>query len=218
MLGAIEPERMPELIRAADIVLLPSRWEGVAVVLYEAMAAGVVFVGADVGGQREIAPEGTAVLLDPSVNADPSKAAQLYADRIQELLRDPARREEIGRRAQERVRAIYRLGSMGETLMAALARAEERRKTDPRPVLPMGCARELAVRGVEMARLEQEQGRLAAEIDAWRNSYAGVARVAAEGSAASAELQELRSSRAYRISQALAMSRVVRALRRAGLI
>jgi glycosyltransferase involved in cell wall biosynthesis len=218
MLGAIEPERMPDLIRAADIVLLPSRWEGVAVVLYEAMAAGVAFVGADVGGQREIAPEGTAVLLDPSVNADPSKAARVYADRIQELLRDPARREEIGRRAQERVRALYRLESMGETLVAALERASERRARDPRPVLPMGLARELAVRGVETARLEQEQGRLAAEIDAWRNSYAGVARVAVEGSAASAELRELRSSRAYRISQALAKSPLMRALRRTGLI
>ena len=58
--GAVSPARMSELMAAADICFLPSTHEGVALTLYEAMAHEAVFVGADVGGQREVADASTA--------------------------------------------------------------------------------------------------------------------------------------------------------------
>ena len=54
---------------AADILLLLSQAEGVALVLFEAMSMGVVPVATDVGGQRElVTPEcGRLVVLGPQL-------------------------------------------------------------------------------------------------------------------------------------------------------
>ncbi|EFA79233.1 putative glycosyltransferase [Heterostelium album PN500] len=51
LLGNVPLYDMPRLISASDIVFLPSKMEGIAMLFYEAMAAGVVPVGAKVGGQ-----------------------------------------------------------------------------------------------------------------------------------------------------------------------
>lgn len=47
----------------ADIFLLPSNNEGIALVLYEAMAAGLLVMSTDVGGQKELIRSNTGVLL-----------------------------------------------------------------------------------------------------------------------------------------------------------
>lgn len=47
----------------ADIFLLPSNNEGIALVLYEAMAAGLLVMSTDVGGQKELIQSNTGVLL-----------------------------------------------------------------------------------------------------------------------------------------------------------
>lgn len=47
----------------ADIFLLPSSNEGVALVLYEAMAAGMLVMATDVGGQKELIRSKTGILL-----------------------------------------------------------------------------------------------------------------------------------------------------------
>lgn len=52
----------------ADIFLLPSSNEGIALVLYEAMAAGMLVMGTDVGGQKELIRTNTGILL-PNLNS-----------------------------------------------------------------------------------------------------------------------------------------------------
>lgn len=47
----------------ADIFLLPSINEGIALVLYEAMSAGMLVITTDVGGQRELVTSDTGILL-----------------------------------------------------------------------------------------------------------------------------------------------------------
>lgn len=54
VLGALSEERTQRLLAGADILFLPSRNEGIPLVLFEALANGVYVVSADIGGQREV--------------------------------------------------------------------------------------------------------------------------------------------------------------------
>ena len=72
LLGAVPPESMPELLAAADLMLLPSEREGLANVWIEALACGTPILIADVGGAREVldrAEAGRLVARDPSAIA-----------------------------------------------------------------------------------------------------------------------------------------------------
>ncbi|NUS18062.1 MAG: glycosyltransferase family 4 protein, partial [Streptomyces sp.] len=75
---------IPDLMAAADLVVLPSRWEARALVAQEALHAGVPLVATDVGGMRELV--GDAAALVPY--GDPLALAGTVAD----LLADPGRR------------------------------------------------------------------------------------------------------------------------------
>ncbi|MDA1159929.1 MAG: glycosyltransferase family 4 protein, partial [Planctomycetota bacterium] len=62
--GLVPPERIPELISAADIVAHTSEWEGLARVLPQGLIAGKPVVSYDVDGAREVViPEETGYLL-----------------------------------------------------------------------------------------------------------------------------------------------------------
>ncbi|HEX8379455.1 MAG TPA: glycosyltransferase [Allosphingosinicella sp.] len=54
LLGSVPPDRMPELLGAADLMLLPSEREGLANVWIEALACGTRLLITDVGGAREV--------------------------------------------------------------------------------------------------------------------------------------------------------------------
>ena len=55
---------VPALLAAADVFVLPSRWEGQPLVLQEALLAGLPVVAADVGGVREVTGD-AALLVSP---------------------------------------------------------------------------------------------------------------------------------------------------------
>ncbi|MEV3990083.1 glycosyltransferase [Streptomyces sp. NPDC049837] len=84
--------------RAADLVVQPSRWEGMALAPLEAMAGGRPVVLTDVDGARESLPPGheTHCLVRPG---DPAALGAALAG----LLRRPVLREALGRRAQQHV-------------------------------------------------------------------------------------------------------------------
>ncbi|WP_336323414.1 glycosyltransferase, partial [Streptomyces lavendofoliae] len=84
--------------RAADLVVQPSRWEGMALAPLEAMAAGRPVLLTDVDGARESLPPGheTHCLVRPH---DPAALAGALAA----LLRRPVLREALGRQAQQHV-------------------------------------------------------------------------------------------------------------------
>jgi glycosyltransferase involved in cell wall biosynthesis len=72
LLGSVPPEAMPELLGAADLMLLPSEREGLANVWIEALACGTPILIPDVGGAREVLdrPEaGRLVARDPKAIA-----------------------------------------------------------------------------------------------------------------------------------------------------
>ena len=63
---------VPELLSAADLVVLPSRWEARALIAQEALYAGVPLVATEVGGTSELV--GEAAVLVP--HGDPSAFAR----------------------------------------------------------------------------------------------------------------------------------------------
>ncbi|MGW0316264.1 glycosyltransferase [Streptomyces flavidovirens] len=85
---------------AADLVVLPSRWEGMALAPLEAMACGRPVVLSDVSGARESLPPGHEVhCLVPPENPAALGAA------LTTLLADPGLRESLGRAAQTHTRS-----------------------------------------------------------------------------------------------------------------
>lgn len=85
--GWVPNRRVPEFYAAADLYIMPSREEGFPRVLLEAMATGTPFVATDVGGVREICPEGQERWLVPP--DDPTAFARAVIDCLtQSELRD----------------------------------------------------------------------------------------------------------------------------------
>ena len=62
-LGYVSQDRVAELLRSADMLVLPSFAEGVPVVLMEAMASGVPVIATRVGGVSELVEHGVSGLL-----------------------------------------------------------------------------------------------------------------------------------------------------------
>jgi glycosyltransferase involved in cell wall biosynthesis len=77
LLGSVAPESMPELLGAADLMLLLSEREGLANVWIEALACGTPILVPDVGGAREVLdrPEaGRLVAREPEAVASSARA------------------------------------------------------------------------------------------------------------------------------------------------
>ena len=85
---------IPDLLAAADVYVLTSRWEARALVVQEAMRAGVPVVATAVGGLPELADD--AAVLVPPANAE------AVARAVASLLDHDGRRAELARRARER--------------------------------------------------------------------------------------------------------------------
>lgn len=87
---------------AADLVVLPSLWEGMALTPLEAMACGRPVVLTDVGGARECLPPGQqeTCLVRPG---DP----HALAESVTGLLRDQELRDFMGEAARKHVRAEF---------------------------------------------------------------------------------------------------------------
>ncbi len=97
---------VPALMAAADVVCVPSRWEGLPYVVLEAMATGRPVAATAVDGARELVDGETGALVDVEDHVGLARAL----DRLLEA--GPERRAELGRRGAERVRAGYTIEAM----------------------------------------------------------------------------------------------------------
>ena len=91
------------LMRAADLVTLTSRWEGMPHTLLEAMACSRPVVATAVNGCPEVVAQGTSGFLVP-----PGDVAS-WAGRVVELLRDSEMRARMGKAGRERVEEAFSL-------------------------------------------------------------------------------------------------------------
>ena len=85
---------VPDLLAAADLYVLSSRWEARALVVQEAARAGVAVVATAVGGIPDLV-EGAAVLVPPG---DPAALAEALA----RLVSDPEQRERVATAVRRR--------------------------------------------------------------------------------------------------------------------
>jgi glycosyltransferase involved in cell wall biosynthesis len=85
-------------LRAAEVFVLPSEWEGQPLVVQEAMAAGTPVVATDVGGLHDMV-WGTGLLVTPG---DPEEIAKA----IDRLLAQPALRSDLATRGREVAAAL----------------------------------------------------------------------------------------------------------------
>jgi glycosyltransferase involved in cell wall biosynthesis len=82
------------IYQAIDLLVLPSRFEGLPMTVLEAMACGVPVLASAVDGVREIATDGEHALLAPSEDAAAFRAA------LERLLADSSLRERLAAAAR----------------------------------------------------------------------------------------------------------------------
>jgi glycosyltransferase involved in cell wall biosynthesis len=103
---------LPGLLAAADIFCLPSLYEGLPLVLLEAMAAGLPVVAFAIDGVRDVLTDGTEARL-----VAPGEVSALAAA-LGSLLPDAAQRLRLGRAARETVEARHGFATVVERLEA----------------------------------------------------------------------------------------------------
>jgi glycosyltransferase involved in cell wall biosynthesis len=92
---------VPELLRAADLFVLPSRYEACSNAILEAMATGLAVVACEAGGNPElVAPGLTGWLVPPD-------AAEPMAERILAALGDEAARQQAGHAARQQAATAH---------------------------------------------------------------------------------------------------------------
>ncbi|WP_083401311.1 MULTISPECIES: glycosyltransferase [Pseudofrankia] len=103
-----ESDQIATWLAAADVVVLPSRWEGLALALLEAAATGRSIVATDVGGVREVLGAGAAgAVVSGSGETVVSHLAAAIAVRLAD--RDLA--DEEGVAARRRIEDGFTLGA-----------------------------------------------------------------------------------------------------------
>jgi glycosyltransferase involved in cell wall biosynthesis len=98
-LGALDD--IGPLLSAADVVVLPSLWEGLPLILLEAMARARPVVASAVGGIPEVVEDGVSGLLVPPGRPDALAVA------LGQMRRHPRDAEALGAAAAARVRADF---------------------------------------------------------------------------------------------------------------
>ena len=124
--GAVDVDAALEIVRSSTVFVMPSvelddgRRDGIPVALIESMALGVPVIASDVSGIPELVRHGeTGVLV-------PSRDAEALASAIDALLDDPARRDELARRARQLVEQEFDLACSGRAMAQLFRRTTSR--------------------------------------------------------------------------------------------
>jgi glycosyltransferase involved in cell wall biosynthesis len=111
---------VPELLQAADVFVLPSRWEGQPLVLQEALRAGVPIVATRAGGIPDLVGAGTgdgAALLVPPGNPE------ALAEAITRVLADAALNARLRASAAQQAKSLPGEDDAVTAVLHAYARA-----------------------------------------------------------------------------------------------
>ena len=114
-LGRVSDETKDTLLRAADLLALPSRYEAFGIVFLEAWAAGTPVVGSDGGAVPSVLGEG-------GLTAPFGDAAAL-ATRIEQVLDEPGLSEALVAAGQELIRERYNWPRVAELCSRKISEA-----------------------------------------------------------------------------------------------
>jgi glycosyltransferase involved in cell wall biosynthesis len=114
--GRVGQDDIWRYYEAADVFCLPSFFEGIPVVLLEAMAFGVPIVASRITGIPELVEDGRSGVLLPPGRPD------LLAAALQSLLADPDRRAGLAGRARVRVGSEFEVNASADRLRTLMVR------------------------------------------------------------------------------------------------
>jgi glycosyltransferase involved in cell wall biosynthesis len=114
-------DNVTKYLVAADVFVLPSRWEGLPISLLEAMSVGLPIIATRVEGVDEVISDGEQGLL-----MSVGDIAAL-SDAILRLLRDPQARYQMGTAAKQRLLESYSIDHMGERYLSLMINILENR-------------------------------------------------------------------------------------------
>jgi glycosyltransferase involved in cell wall biosynthesis len=103
------------LLQACDLLVLPSVGEAFGIVYLETWLLGKPVIGADITAVRNVVTHGIDGLL-----AEPGSSTAVQTH-IRTLLQNPALRQEMGQRGQEKVLTRYTISQMTDRLEAVYA-------------------------------------------------------------------------------------------------
>lgn len=106
-----------KFLAAADVFVLPSRWEGLPIALLEAMSAGLPIIAARVEGVDQTVEHGVHGLLVP-----PESPEEL-AKAILQLSAAPEQRRAMGNAARTRILDLYTIDQMCEQYLKLFEQA-----------------------------------------------------------------------------------------------
>lgn len=103
---------IPEILRALDLFVMPSLWEGLPLSLLEALASGLPVIATSVGGVGEVIEHGKSGLLISPKNVDE------LASSIHLLYLGPEQREALGAGGLARVMEMFSQDKMVSELFS----------------------------------------------------------------------------------------------------
>ena len=113
--GLVPPDRIPELLQAADAVIHPSLREGLARVLPQSLLVGRPVISYDIDGAREVVLPETGILLKP-------RDLEGLGNGILRLAGDPSLRAEMGAEGRRRFGDQFRHETMTRELRSLYKR------------------------------------------------------------------------------------------------
>ncbi len=111
----VSETELPSYYNAADLFVLPSRYEPFGIVMLEAMASGVPVVATRNGGPATVIEHERDGLL-----GDPEDVAS-FADLLRQLTESPQQREAFGRQARIKMEAQYGWNVIADRFTSAYA-------------------------------------------------------------------------------------------------
>jgi len=150
LLGARPNDEVRELMAIADILLLPSKYEGLALALFECMAMETVPVTTSFGGHPELVTPECGFLISPD-----GPELESYVEALRQLLSNPQQRRAMARCARQRIIEHFDLQHMAEGMEAAIQHARQIASERPSAVEDLALARYTAHMAIEHMRLEE---------------------------------------------------------------
>jgi glycosyltransferase involved in cell wall biosynthesis len=148
LLGSVSHSRWLALLAGADILLMPSQYEGISVALLEAMAAGVVPVVANVGGQEDVVSSNVGSLISPGDNE-----LEAYQDAVRLLFSNPATMKLMAVQCREVIAKSFSWDGMVDEFVLLLDEAHRLNVELPRNSISTALALEVATQALECKRL-----------------------------------------------------------------